>query len=301
LPRYAPVNVQNAINASLFVQFVANNWQLQNGTNNNLDNAPVVNPSGAPVVPGKTYQVDKTIYACDLATDINPTLPGVEGWKTIGIVARNVADPNEVVVAIRGTLTVWEWLQDAKFLFKPFTNVAGAGLTEDGFTDMYDSFSFQPAPNGSSFIQDLLGRLSPNSNVTITGHSLGGALATLLALDFAAHSALPLTVFTIASPRVGDLTFSRVFDNIVPACFRVANRLDIVPKTPPPLLYFHVGDETELVPGKDLKFDLGCEHHLTTYLNLLAKTIGAQASYPIQANCLQAIAAGPPLANPSAN
>ena len=72
LPRYAPVNVQNAINASLFVQFVANNWQLQNGTNNNLDNAPVVNPSGAPVVLGKTYQVDKTIYACDLATDINP-------------------------------------------------------------------------------------------------------------------------------------------------------------------------------------------------------------------------------------
>lgn len=293
------MNVQNAINASLFVQFVANNWQLQNGTNNNLDNAPVVNPSGAPVVLGKTYQVDKTIYACDLATDINPTRPG-EGWKTMGIVARNVADPNEVVVAIRGTLTVWEWLQDAKFLFKPFTNVAGAGLTEDGFTDMYNSLSFQPAPNGNPFIQDLLGRLSPNSKVTITGHSLGGALATLLALDFAAHSALPLTVFTIASPRVGDLTFSRVFDHIVPACFRIANRIDIVPKTPPPLFYFHVGDETELIPGSDLRWDVGCEHHLTSYLNMLSKLIGTQASYPIQPDCkAESLIAVPTVASPS--
>jgi Lipase (class 3) len=292
------VNVQNAINACLFVQFVANNWKDNNGINRDLDNLPVLDPTGAPVVAGKQFTVFKTIYACDLATDIHPTRPGDDGWRTMGIVARNAADANEVVIAIRGTLTIWEWLQDAKFLFKPYPNLPGSGLTEDGFTDMYQSFSFKNAPNGNPFLQDLLALLGPGSNVTITGHSLGAALATLMALDFAAHSRLPLTTFTIASPRVGDLTFSRVFDNIVPACFRVANRLDVVPKTPPPLLYFHVGDESELVPGSNLKFDLGCEHHLTSYLNMLSKTIGTQASYPIQADCLQR---GLPAHNPSAH
>lgn len=296
------MDVQKAINASLFVQFVANNWQLPNGSNRNLDNAPVVNPSGAPVIPGSAYTVNKTIYACDLATDINATRPGLEGWKTMGIVARNAADPNDVFIAIRGTLTVWEWLQDAKFLFKPFPNVPGGGLTEDGFTVMYESFSFQAAPNGNPFINDLLALLGTQARVTITGHSLGGALATLLALDFASHSSVPLTVYTIGSPRVGDLTFSRLFDNVVPGCFRVANRLDIVPKTPPPLFYFHVGDETEVVPGTDLKWDVGCEHHITSYLNMLSKSIGTQASYPIQSDCTpESSKAVPTLASPSAS
>jgi triacylglycerol lipase len=295
------MNIQNAIYASQFVQFIANSWKDSNGNNRDLDNVPVVDTHGGPVVSGKNYTVFKTIYACDLATDFHKARPG-EGWKTMGIVAQNAADPNDVVISIRGTLTIWEWLQDGKFLFKPFSNVPGGGLTEDGFTDMYQSFSFRAAPNETPFMQDLLERLGTKASVIISGHSLGGALAQLMALDFAAHSSLPLTVFTIASPRAGDLTFSRLFDNIVPACFRVANRLDIVPKTPPPLFYFHVGDETELVPGTDLKFDLGCEHHLTSYLNMLAKLIGTQANYPIQPDCLAGTAVVlPTVAEPSGN
>lgn len=277
------MNIQSAINAGLFVQFVADKWN-SSGSTTNLDNQAVVSPTGAPVVAGKSYTVKKTIYACDLATVIDPR----KGWVTIGIVAINDADPNDVVVAIRGTLTVWEWLQDAKFLYKPFTNIPSAPLTEDGFTDMYQSFSFAPEEEHESFLTDLTGLFPSTATVTIAGHSLGAALATLFALDLAVHSALTLALYTLASPRVGDLSFSQLFNHTVPNAFRIANRLDIVPKVPPPIMYIHVGDETELIPSRSLKFDLACEHHLTSYFNMLGALLGQQDAYPIQPDCLKA-------------
>jgi hypothetical protein len=284
------VNIQSAINAGLFVQFVANQWNVGSSTNN-LDGLPVVNPAGTAIIPGCGYTVKKTLYSCDLATDINPTRPGDEGWKTFGIVAANDANPNDIFIAIRGTLTVWEWLQDAKFLPRPFDRVAGGGLTEDGFTDMYYSMSFSASACAGNFIQDLAALIPASASVTVAGHSLGAAVATLLAFDLAANTRLLPTLYTLASPRVGDLTFSHFFNHIVPNAYRIANRLDVVPKVPPPLMYFHVGDETELVPGPALKFDLGCEHHLTSYFNMLSTLIGQQGGYPIQSDCLNGVPA----------
>jgi hypothetical protein len=150
-----PVTIQNAINAALFVQFVYDNWG-SNELSHNLDARPVVTSHGAPLIVGKTYTVLKTIYTNDLATAINPNRPIVEGYKTIGVVAVNDNDPGDVYIAIRGTSTIWEWLQDLNFLMKPFSNVSGSGLTEDGFTDMYQSFSFTAGVcTGPSFIQQL--------------------------------------------------------------------------------------------------------------------------------------------------
>jgi len=289
------MTIQNAINAALFVQFVYDNWGTD-ALSNNLDGKPVVTTAGAPIIPGKAYSVLKTIYANDLATDFNPNRPILEGYKTIGIVAVNDADPTDVYVAIRGTSTIWEWLQDLNFLMKSFANVSGSGLTEDGFTDMYQSFSFTAGVNqGPAFIQNLaalITKSSPKACATIVGHSLGSSLATLLALDLSANTPLTNVLYTLASPRTGDLTFSHLFNHVVPNAYRIANRLDIVPKTPPPLLYWHVGDETELIPGSDLKFDLACEHILTTYLHLLGVLNSTPSLYPLEAKCLTSAAPG---------
>lgn len=295
------MNTQSAINAGLFVQFVANRWNSA-GNTTDLTGQPVLLPAGGPIVPGKQYTVTRTVYANDLATDFDRRVGALPKQRvTIGIVAADDADPTDVVVAVRGTLTIWEWIQDCKFLYKPFTNIPGAPLTEDGFTDMYLSFSFaEPrAAAAVTFIDDLIGGLPPNARVTVAGHSLGSALATLLALDLAVHThELPLTLYTLASPRVGDRTFQQIFEHTVPNAFRVANRIDIVPKVPPPLMYVHVGDETELVPDGTLRFDTGCEHHLTSYFHMLAAlTVPPQtAAYPIQPDCL---AAGPDHTKPA--
>jgi len=276
------MDVQSAINAGLFVEYVYENWNSQS-PQTNLTGKAVLTAQQKPIIAGKGYTVVKTIYANDLATDINPQR-AMNGFVTMGIVAQNDADPNDVFIAIRGTEGVWEWLQDAKY--KPFTNVQGGGLTEDGFTDMYMSFSFTLAQT-KTFMADLKASIPAGAHVTISGHSLGSSLATLLALDMGVNTSLPVKLYTLASPRVGDLTFHNLFNHVVPDAFRVDNRMDIVPKTPPPLFYFHVGDETELVPPQNLKFDLGCEHSILSYFNMLAALIGQQANYPIDAKCVQ--------------
>ena len=141
-------------------------------------------------------------------------------------------------------------------------------------------------------MNDLKNALSNAGNVTVAGHSLGSALATLCALDMAANTDMSVGLYTLASPRVGDLTFHNLFNHVVKNAYRVANRLDVVTHVPLPPLYWHVGDDTELMPPDSMKFDIGCEHHLSTYLNMLATLIGQQNQYPIDTNCLKQAPAG---------
>lgn len=55
----------------------------------------------------------------------------------------------------------------------------------------------------------------PDYRLYTTGHSLGGALATLFAMEAAASKdpriPKPVTCITIASPRVGNLSFAKAF------------------------------------------------------------------------------------------
>lgn len=278
------MNVQAAINAGLLVKFVYDRCEAA-GEFVNLDGMDVV--TLVPLVPAKQYRVLRTLYCNDLATVLLPNGP-LRLWKTIGMIAQNVADETDVAIAVRGTEGVWEWLQDIKFLPRFFPSVAGSGLTEDGFTDMYLSFSLTAGPSVGTFMEDVKALLPTNAMVTVAGHSLGAALATLLALDMAANTNLPVGVYTLASPRVGDLAFHNLFNHIVPNAYRVANRMDIVTKTPPPMLYFHVGDETELRPGPNLKLEIPCEHHLESYLHMLGALAGQPELYPLDAHCSKA-------------
>ncbi len=74
-------------------------------------------------------------------------------------------------------------------------------------------------------LRDLV-RRRPERRVWFTGHSLGGALATLAADRFPAASGL----YTFGSPQVGDQSFAQDFT--VP-CYRLVNGRDLVPWLPP--------------------------------------------------------------------
>lgn len=89
--------------------------------------------------------------------------------------------------------------------------------------------------------------------ILITGHSLGGALATLAAADLAAHTIpwiggvrcgsrrIPrLTHISFGSPRVGNRVWARIYDTLVPDSWRVVADGDVV--TGVPRLFFkHCG------------------------------------------------------------
>lgn len=67
----------------------------------------------------------------------------------------------------------------------------------------------------------------------ITGHSLGGAISTLCAFDFAQNIGTKIVHYAMSSPRVGNVEFSELFDQVSPHSIRVYNTEDIVTSLPP--------------------------------------------------------------------
>lgn len=94
---------------------------------------------------------------------------------------------------------------------------------------------------------NVLEGLAASRTVWFSGHSLGGALATLAADRFPATSG----VCTIGSPRVGDHRFASTFDaRFGLRALRYVNDADIVTHVPKPfpLLYRHVGALRHITP-----------------------------------------------------
>src|SRR5467141_1171148 len=244
----------------------------------NVPTTDLKNRAGTTVVaercPNKTtYEVIASIYANDLVTDASKKRGPTTGRVSIGLLLWQ-SDAGEAVIAIRGTQGLLEWFQDAKFGTQKCPFLTDAGETEDGFTDMYKSFAVG-APTGkpvTASLATIFGTKQVNS-LTVCGHSLGGALATLQALDAAANSTNSKfknpTVYTYASPRTCDAQFASTY-----------NRL--VPKLPLPPPYEHVQGLYKLSafqffpPAILAEPNPLCEHVLETYLHLLSKRAGGK-------------------------
>ena len=250
------------------------------------------NAAGQVVTAGAaSYQVVTSIFANDLATDMNPARGNSR--VSIGLILQ--AATGNTVIALRGTEGIREWIHDAEFLMVPCPILPGSGHTEDGFTAMYLSMTTTLDPACPSVTRSLptLNFPKPVTSLAICGHSLGGALATLLALDVAAHTAFKNpAVYTYASPRTGGPQFAATYNQVVPTTSRIAGRLDLVPKLPLPPVYEHVLGLYELnsvqlgIPPKILiKPDLVCLHILTSYLYLMSRNAGA-TELPLNAECV---------------
>src|SRR6516164_1947573 len=172
-----------------------------------IDPANAKDAAGQAVTAGKvTFDVVTSIFANDLCTDMNPERGN--NRVSMGLVLQ-ASGGGDVVVAIRGTEGIHEWIHDAQFLACPCPFMASGGHTEDGFTDMYRSLKTE-LDQASPSITQALPKLQfprPLTSLTICGHSLGAALAKLLALDIAVNTNFTPTVYTYASPRVGDPQF----------------------------------------------------------------------------------------------
>ncbi|KAM0842407.1 hypothetical protein ACQ4PT_058395 [Festuca glaucescens] len=97
-------------------------------------------------------------------------------------------------------------------------------------------------------------------HIYVTGHSLGGALATLLVLELsssqmAKNGVIFVTVYNFGSPRVGNRRFADVYNAKVKDSWRVVNHRDIIPTVPHLMGYCHVEAPIYLKSG-DLKHAL---------------------------------------------
>lgn len=263
-----PMDVQRALTLGQFV--------------NAAENPANTNPVQYAIPFG--WQLVQVIYGNDLATDISP----VKDIVPFGFIAKSPDPANDFVVAIRGTDSIWEWIQDARFDRVTCPCAPGAGESDDGFTDVYESLVVAADGSGPRIVDVLRGLLSTVGNATlaITGHSLGAALATLLALEVTKSGAFATPeVITFASPLVGDPQFASAYNTAVPNIWRIANVVDIVPKLPPASWgYQHVNQVFSVNSFGKAKLDPVCAHHLTTYLFLLGQLAGA-VGFPLDPKC----------------
>ncbi|MCX5953872.1 MAG: lipase family protein [Cyanobacteria bacterium] len=103
-------------------------------------------------------------------------------------------------------------------------------------------------------LDEVFERSDQSISINVAGHSLGAALATICALHISilcdsreAHC--PVSLYTFASPRVGNPQFARSCNKKLSA-FRIANSEDLVPGLPPATLKV-IGDE--MSPAKHVE------------------------------------------------
>ncbi|UQZ32212.1 lipase [Paenibacillus sp. PK3_47] len=189
-------------------------------------------------------------------------------WEVFGFI---IESPEEVIIAFRGTSSTSNWVSNMNASQKNFKYIKEACLTHRGFTDIYAS-----ARDG---IISVLGSLSPEKALFVTGHSLGGALAALCAVDAAAntHYRFP-SLYTYGAPRTGDPDFAKAAAKYVPHSFRIANPFDLVTYVPPSIYklpkrskkYYYTHNQTRY----PLSFQNGAvplNHMIGSYYAALAK------------------------------
>ncbi|KAJ1292319.1 hypothetical protein BS78_02G383500 [Paspalum vaginatum] len=152
---------------------------------------------------------------------------------------------NSIIVAIRGTQenSVQNWIKDLvwKQLDLSFPNMPNAKV-HSGFFYSYNNTILRLAITSAvSKARKSYGDI----NVIVTGHSMGGAMASFCALDLAMKlGGDSVQLMTFGQPRVGNAAFASYFAKYVPNTVRVTHGHDIVPHLPPyfsflPQLTYH--------------------------------------------------------------
>jgi hypothetical protein len=198
-----------------------------------------------------TITVDQSVINHDAASGLAKIVISEDcDW---GVVARK---DDTSVIAIRGTETQHQWLEDFQAIAQPVPHAQW--WMHRGFDDVWNSIaaSLQVAWNTAC---------SANARVYVTGHSLGAALALIMGV----HHPEAFT-WTFAGPAV----FSPIHGlppstNVV----RIVNPSDLVPKVPIPPLYQHIGQEVSVAGAPD-PLDFALQHSLDTYAAGLAKLAG---------------------------
>jgi hypothetical protein len=151
----------------------------------------------------------------------------------------------EVILAFRGTLPIdtdnWDdfvesvrdWVHngEAELIDAPYTN----GRVHRGFDRSLELL-------WSDVVSAVEAQHTASKRpVIVTGHSKGGAIASLAALRLQFEAGItPAAVFTFGSARAGDTQFWRDYQGKILRDWRFENQEDLVPHLPPttPLLAF---------------------------------------------------------------
>lgn len=128
-------------------------------------------------------------------------------------------------IVFRGTSGIRDLLTDIDIRRTSFHGT----LVHRGFYTQYVSIAQLVKSNISDGVDTII----------CTGHSLGGALATLAAIDLA-DTGRRLMCCTFGSPRVGDAAMATLFERRVHTSCRVFHECDPIPMVPVTTRFTHV-------------------------------------------------------------
>ncbi|CAH9086577.1 unnamed protein product [Cuscuta europaea] len=277
-------------------------------------------------LPDTSYKVTKGLYATssvglpDWVDDMAPHL----GWMTqrsswVGYVAvcndkKEIErmGRRDIVIALRGTATCLEWVENVRDVLVPISGQDALDEMQSkvqcGFLNLYQTSGGKNIPSLAQSVVDEIQRLIEQYkgeplSITVTGHSLGAALALLVAdeLSTCAPYMPPIAVFSFGGPRVGNRGFANRLNAKNVKVLRIVNNQDVITKVPGmfvnesldkklreseatsellsmldesmPWAYSHVGSElrvdTTMSPFLKPNADVACCHDLEAYLHLV--------------------------------
>ncbi|KAF8768752.1 hypothetical protein HU200_007311 [Digitaria exilis] len=264
------------------------------------------------MLPDRSYRPTRSLFATS-ALSMPPWAkrPNTPEWLTqqsnwIGYVAvceseREVArmGRRDIAIVLRGTATCLEWAENLRASLVPLDGgessdgAEAAGAAEEpkvarGFLSLYKTAG-EKVKSLSEEVMEEVRRLmekykGEELSITVVGHSLGAALALLVADEVAATipDAPPVAVVSFGGPKVGNAAFvDRLGSSGKVNVLRVVNAGDVVTKVPgvAPRLphkkeqYHHAGAELRIDSKNSpcLRPDNGpaCRHDLEAYLHLI--------------------------------
>jgi len=218
------VTVANAINEAY------NDYLAWNNPNNDDCKFPYnIN------VPGFTLNQRITV------NELGSLCPVPIGFTATGGSGDILPEPKNILI-FRETQTSSEGFTDADWsmtpCFLPSNSKKQFGQAANGIYGFYTGSQLGTSLEGA--VKQAVSELDPSLKLVIAGHSLGGAIATLAALEIAAagwYDLGKIELYTYGSLHVGDSVFVSSFDqfssgsgsNQIQGIFRVANLADWVP------------------------------------------------------------------------
>ena len=181
-----------------------------------------------------------------------------------------ILSDSSIVFAFRGTESASDASCDLSVWKRKFRDVSDPKIkVHAGFLDQFNVVKF-------GMTATLFGALWKNKEtkprVICTGHSLGGALATVAAACIKAlfGDSFVVECYTFGSPRVGNSHFVKFFDTSVDRSIRCVHGSDMVTRIPS-FLYEHVGGEYRIGNAPKL-FGSVQDHALDLYIQCLTPT-----------------------------
>jgi hypothetical protein len=158
-------------------------------------------------------------------------------------------DGSNYALAIRGSLLQFSWAAFDNWIYQDM-NVAtqknwafsdslqGAKVSQGAYDGWQNMNNLKDSLTGKTLWQFLDSITTINTPVFITGHSLGGNLASIYAswlitnFKTTGHPRNNINVITFAAPAAGNALFAADFNKKFPRSLRYENTNDIVPKFP---------------------------------------------------------------------